>query len=196
MSNYRVIFRPFSFLQIKHPTFVFPIIIWVAPIVMSIIGAFSLFFIDKSINIWGPSGIIEKVTGFVQSLPGFYIAALAAVATFGNRSLDKTMPGTAPTLTIPFNGGWIEDEPLNRRLFLTSMFAYLTATSIVITFIGIFSIPLSSAIKPSIPQEALIFAKYIVFFFFSVSISQLLIISFWGISYLGEKMHISDSPDL
>lgn len=192
MSNYRVIFRPFSFLKIKHPTFFFPIILWATPIFLSLAFISLIFLIDKNINVWGSLGLIEKTSSFVQSLPGFYIAALAAVATFGNRSLDKTMPGTAPTLSIPFNGGWIENEPLNRRLFLTSMFAYLTTLSIILTLCCILSLLAAPSIKSIMPGNILIYFKYIIFFIFSVFISQLFIISFVGISYLGEKMHLSD----
>lgn len=192
MSNYRVIFRPFSFLTIKHPTFVFPVILWVIPTLASLTFLSVIFFIDKNINLWGNSGIIEKISSFIQSLPGFYIAALAAVATFGNRSLDKTMPGTAPTLSIPFNGGWIEDEPLNRRLFLTSMFAYLTTLSIIITIVSIVSVLVAPSIKLLIPITAAIYLKYLFTFLIFTFIIQLFIISLWGISYLGEKMHLSD----
>lgn len=193
MSKYRVILRPFSFLTIKHPTYIFPIILWVIPISLAILFSLSLYFIDKNINIWGSAGIIEKLYSFIQNLPGFYIAALAAVATFGNRSLDKIMSGTPPTLSIPFNGGWIENEPLNRRLFLTSLFSYLTTLSIIITIAGILSIILAPSIKNLIPFTILIHLKYLAFLFFSTFIFQLFFVSLWGIAYLGEKMHISDA---
>jgi hypothetical protein len=44
------------------------------------------------------------ILGFVQVLPGFYIAALAAIATFNKTDIDKIMAAPAPKIDIFIHG--------------------------------------------------------------------------------------------
>lgn len=92
--------------------------------------------------------VIAKILGFVQNLPGFYIAALSAIATFNKTDIDKTMPAPAPKLDIVVQGHNIAIE-LTRQRFLCSMFAFLTAESMILVVFSIFgqaiSVPETSA---------------------------------------------------
>ena len=129
---------------------------------------------------------------FLQSLPGFYIAALAAIATFGSKSLDLIMSGSPPKINIDFNGGVLVDEPLTRRLFLCSMFSYLTILSIFLTLIGIFGVVFAESFKKILIFNLQIYVKITFMFLYTVFVVQLFTVTLWGISYLGERMHISD----
>lgn len=192
MKNYRAFFRPFSFLTIKHSSGIFRNVIWVAPIGFSFIVAIVFVLAFKNVNFFGETGMLNKFTPFVQGLPGFYMAALAAIATFGARSLNRVMPGEAPTMHIYFNGGTLKNEPITKRLFLCSMFAYLTVLSFLLTVSGIFVQGTAELVKGLISRDFWVWAKFFVFFAYLLFIFQLVFITLWGVAYLGERMHISD----
>lgn len=84
-------------------------------------------------DIFGDHGIVQGVNGLLQILTGFYIASLAAVATFNKQSMDEVMPGEPPIVDV--RGGKIEQ--LTRRRFVCSMFGYLAFISLFVYLIGI-----------------------------------------------------------
>ena len=88
------------------------------PIIMSIL---SVIFIITFIDTNKIKELIISILSFIQILPGFFIAALAAIATFNRLDLDKIMPHPAPTINIERNGGK-EEIDLTRRRYLTLMF--------------------------------------------------------------------------
>lgn len=192
MKNYRAFLRPFSFLTIRHKSGIFRNVIWISPGVASLIATVIILVFFPKINFFGEAGVLGKLTGFIQGLPGFYIAALAAIATFGSRSLNKVMPGMPPIMNIYFNGGVLVDEPLTRRLFLCSMFAYLTVLSFGLTFFGVMSQSTAGLLKLMLNESFWIVFKFSAVFAYLIFIFQMLFITLWGIAYLGERMHISD----
>lgn len=137
------------------------------------------------------NGLIARVLGFTQSLAGFYIAALAAIATFNNEDMDRLMPGTPPTLAVYYNNGK-EIIPLTRRRFLSQMFAYLTALSFLISLVSIVALSVGSNVKYAIDASYYTIARQIFLFFYFLSLTQLTMITLWGIYYLGERIHTPD----
>lgn len=199
-----VLLRPFSYLSIQHSDPLHFWVNWIIPTLIAIAtGACWLipgiidrlgFLPTQPTDIWGPSGLISKIQGFVQNLPGFYTAALAAVATFGGNEMLKVMPGQAPRMRFLVEGKLTNGLELNRRLFLSSMFAYLTVLSFLLTIGAAIGLTLAPAIKPALLASAVplvsAFATSVYVLFFS----QMLMITAWGLYYLGEKMHLSDGP--
>lgn len=184
--------RPFSYLEITHPSGKVSTINWKYPFWLSTIAIFLLAICPFEINLWGNEGIAYKVLQLVQTLPGFYIAALTAVATFGNESIDKLMPGTPPEKTIII-GNAKQQTKLTRRLFLSSMFSYLTVLSIALTLGLIALLSIANGVKAESPESLHIALKYLAIFPVLLFFSQLLTVTSWGLYYLGERMHISDS---
>ena len=141
------IIRPLAYLRIKHVSKVPLFVNWIVPAVLSAALLIASLFLPSGIAVFGDSGAVSRTLGFLQSLPGFYIAALAAVATFGNPDMLKLMPGTPPTMSVLYN-----DRPtivqLTRRRFLSSMFAYLTALSIILTVVAIVAMSIASPLNP------------------------------------------------
>ncbi|MEQ1544054.1 hypothetical protein [Methyloglobulus sp.] len=72
------------------------------------------------------------VSGLIKSLQ------LAAIATFNKPDIDKTMPVPAPKIDILVQGKRAVIE-LTRRRFLCSMFAFLTAESLILIVLAIFA---------------------------------------------------------
>src|SRR5690554_2636924 len=101
---FRHLLRPFSYLFIEHR--LKWKVDWLYPVVLATLSAALIVILRKwgPVPLYGNEGLIEKILGFVQVLPGFYIAALAAIATFNKLYIDKTMPAPAPKIDIMING--------------------------------------------------------------------------------------------
>lgn len=180
--------RPFSYLAIKHEYKY--LVDWVFPAVLVVITGFVLFSLRQGLNVFGDSGMLSRLLGFIQNLPGFYIAALAAIATFGRSDIDNIIPTPTPMI-MEVRGGEENRIPLTRRRFLCMMFSFLTAECVVLILISIGVLSVASDYQGG-PIEnfkvftGLGFLVYMLFFY------QMLIATFWGLFYLGDKIHQTD----
>jgi energy-converting hydrogenase Eha subunit E len=103
------------------------------------------------------------------------------------------MPGTPPTMSIPHNGGTLNKVALTRRLFLSSMFAYLTALSLLLTLSAVAGLALADPVKNVIAPSVYPVIKAAVTFIYLMFVSQLICVTFWGLYYLGERLHLGDT---
>ncbi len=184
--------RPLSYLSIRHSTNSVQWINWWAPFLLAGIVCGIGALLDKPVDIFSSSGVLSKVLGFIQNLPGFYLAALAAVATFNNPDMDKLMPGEPPTAKVLYNGK-LTTVKLTRRRMLCMMFAYLTAVSFMLTLISIAAMTFASPLKESITgQFSVVTLKAIFSLCYFVGLGQMLLVTLWGLFYLGERIHTPD----
>lgn len=182
----KLLLRPFSYLTIEHPNK--KEIDWAIPLFLAII---STIFISMAVEKTKIEELIKILLNFIQILPGFFIAALAAIATFNRSDLDKIMPHPAPTIDIERNGGKEKIE-LTRRRYLTFMFSFLTAESIFIiitSFFVIFSVPKVSNVLIDKGLYYPLLGNFFLLFLFFLFFWQLITISFYGLYYLGERIH-------
>jgi hypothetical protein len=188
-----ILLRPLAYLTVRHPDKLPSLVNWVVPAIVAGITVMLVgVFAKTSIDVWGAAGVVNRLLGFTQNLPGFYIAALAAVATFGGVGMKNLMPGIPPTMNIRHNGVLVRVD-LTRGLFLTSMFAYLTALSLLLTLTAVAGLALAESVKSMVPVNSYPFLKTIATFVYLMFIAQLACITFWGLYYLGERMYLSDS---
>ncbi|EKF9782201.1 hypothetical protein RV096_003428, partial [Vibrio cholerae] len=92
------------------------------------VAALFLFLLSRTsveIAFVGKSGLVQLVNGLLQVLIGFFVASLAAVATFQRPGMDENMRGKAPTL---------QGKGVTRRQYLCYMFGYLAFMSIAVYF--------------------------------------------------------------
>jgi hypothetical protein len=186
-----VLLRPFAYLTIRHDSGRLPWVNWGLPLVLAAAALLGIGAVAPGLNIFHAGGLLDRLLGFVQTLPGFYLAALAAVATFGRENLDRVMPGTPPRAKIPYNGR-LTDQELTRRRFLTMLFAYLTALSIALTLAAVLAITLVDPIAAAIPAALVHPLRTLGAFAFMTFIAQLLVITLWGLYYLSERIHTPD----
>ena len=183
--------RHFAFLGIQHPSALLHWVRWWWPLILAVLFTGSVM-IAEGLDMYGTSGLLSKLLSFIQSLPGFYLAALAAISTFSSDAMDKLMPGTPPKGWILYNGR-LQEVELTRRRMLCMLFAYLTALSFIITLVMIFATsfaaPLSAVLNGAARFGVRAAGVFIVFFL----TAQLLIITLWGLFYLGERVHTPDS---
>lgn len=186
-----LLLRPFLYLKIKHASSTMPWMNWGLPALVSagLVGTCALA--APTVNAFHAGGVFDRLLGFIQTLPGFYLAALAAVATFNRPSLDQLMPGTPPKASVIYQGKPLEVD-LTRRRFLSLIFSYLTALSFAIALLLAVGLPLVEPLRSWVPQSALEVLRAVASFGLLLFIAQLIVVTFWGLYYLGERMHTPD----
>ena len=185
-----VLFRPFSFLTIRHPSSLPVWVNWALPLIATGISLLCLRWLGAEVNVFGSQGLLDRLLALIQTLAGFYIAALAAVSSFNSPHLDRVMPDPAPTMYIMYNQGK-QLVDLTRRRFLTSMFAYLTSLSFLFSLVAIATLVLAPALKQTW-AGAVSSLHWIGSGCFLFALFQMTCVTFWGLFYLGERMITPD----
>ncbi|MCW9731944.1 hypothetical protein L5B97_00310 [Avibacterium sp. 20-15] len=121
------LFAPLNYLRLFHIEKVFFDI--VLPIIFSVFFVYINSLLPTPITILGKNGLISIVNNITQILSGFYIAALAAIATASLPRLDDPLKGR-PVKMLGNN------RQITRRLFLTYLFGYLSFISLLIYALG------------------------------------------------------------
>ncbi|MNF99549.1 hypothetical protein D3C84_824520 [compost metagenome] len=180
--------RPFAYLAIRHP-YKWRVD-WLYPAVMALLTIIFLIFCDELRGVIKAGGVISLVLGFVQSLPGFYIAALAAIATFGKADIDSVLPEPTPRIKVKFRDTENLVE-LTRRRFLAMLFSFLTAESILIIMLSIFVVSHGGSFAGIIYRgfEVSMYVGWLGVFFYFLLLYQMILATFWGLYYLGYKLH-------
>lgn len=183
MDIFIKLLSPLSYLKIKHKQKRF--IDFTMPLIFAGLVSVVYLMLPKPFSLFGVNGIILSTSSFLQFLTGFYVASLAAIATFPNKNMDVVTDG------IPL---LLKGRALSRRQYISYMFGYLA-------FLGgalvIFEI-IVKALYPNIviwlglinEQSFLILkVSFILFYFFYIF--QLLLITMYALYYLTEKIHES-----
>ena len=120
------LFRGLAYRTIKHPN------IWIytrlLPSGLAAIMLAVYYSLPVSPPLVGKDALFSAALSVLSTLPGFYFAGLAAVATFANVNMDREMPAPAPTIQISIQGQAIQ-TPLTRRQFMSYLFSYLVIIS-------------------------------------------------------------------
>lgn len=179
--------KPFGYLAIRHPYKW--VVDWLYPLLLSAVTIVIISWLLDLSKLVESNGMVAMTLSFVQSLPGFYIAALAAIATFGRLDIDDILPEPTPQVVIKLRGrSNIID--LTRRRFLAMLFAFLTGESIVIVFLCIALISFGPALNV-LKSSALAWGHYMyatLIFALLVLTYQMILATFWGLYYLGYKL--------
>lgn len=188
MVVYQLLRPIFGYLVIQHPTKRF--VDWILPAGFAILATILVLPLKGTLNFFGPGGVVSLVLGYIQNLPGFYIAALAAIATFARSDIDTLMPGNPPPRILSEdNRGVVNLIELTRRRFLSLLFSFLTIECIFLTFMSIAMISGSPAFLMILPSVAYPIAFGVAVFVYFLVLFQLLIATLWGLYYLGERIH-------
>lgn len=193
---FELVFKPLNYLSIRwdgglvnKKRFDYHI-----PMMIAVVFGLLLTYILSVPNLSNTNFFLNDISGslvgFLQTMPGFYIAALAAVSTLNSSTMDQPMAGNPPEEKLiernPYKVLWV---PLNRRRFLSRLFSYLSFVSISL-FLIIVAIKFLYSLKITVAHDLLVYLGYfsstfIVFFL----LSQLVIMTFLSLYYLGERVH-------
>lgn len=142
----------------------------------------------------GERGFLTGVLGAVSLLPGFYIASLAAVATFGGAHMDEIMPHPAPKVFIRTAQTQGSDD-LTRRMFLSYLFGYLAIASLLLVaacfVIGVIAPGIRVLIEMQWPLSAMpiiLGLKTGLVFLVSFVLGSILVTTLHGTYYLMERI--------
>ena len=94
--------RGLAYLRIKHP-----LIDWYTvrlPVLILAVLCVAYAALPEKPSLLGDGGLLTDMLGIIATLPGFYFAALAAVATFDRPGMDVEIPDPAPVLSIRTKG--------------------------------------------------------------------------------------------
>ncbi|WP_431494854.1 hypothetical protein [Pseudomonas brassicacearum] len=180
--------QPVSYLAIRHPQKWK--VDWLFPGLVALACTFFSVGDGWVADIYRASGPVSLLLGFFSSLPGFYIAALAAIATFGRNDIDNILPEPTPTVKLMTRGENILVK-LTRRRFLAMLFAFLTCESIALVLYSVLLLSFGAAIADvklvdvSIGKALALVATFIYY----MLLMQMLAATFWGLYYLGFKLH-------
>lgn len=182
--------RPFSYLTVKHDTRLPLLVNLVVPALIALLMTCVICIFTPTLNVFSREGLLDRLLSFIQTLVGFYIAALAAVSSFNSPHLDRLMPQPIPEIYIKHNGkgSWVA---LTRRRFMTAMFAFLTAVSFLFSMVAIGVLTFSGPIAVAFPELVQVL-RPVAIFVVLFGATQMTIVTFWGLYYLGERMLTPD----
>ena len=183
MSLLAKIKTPIDYLMISHNEkkwFDF-----ILPVIASFIVVVIINLLPKSISLIGKDSLVSLVNGILQILSGFYIASMAAVATFQKKGMDSVMEGVAPML---------RGEKLTRRRFLTYLFGYLAFISIMLYFVG-GAVQLTSTSIKELHFSQFGWLKSICLFIYLSFVCNILSTTALGMFFMIDKMH-EEKPQL
>lgn len=181
---WRRLLSPLRYIAIKHemkPKFDF----W-WPLGFTIISLGFFWALPVAPKFLGDGGFLKSLRDLIALLAAFFVAALAAVATFARENLDKLMEGTSPTLK---SRGQSEPLPLTRRQFVCYLFGYLAFIAFAL-FLSIVAAEilypnLKLLLEPSwLPYVRFAASAIFMFVFWNMIVTTLL-----GIYFLVERVH-------
>lgn len=137
------------------------------------------------------NGLLTQISGLLQILPGFYLAALAAIATFNKSDMDAYMPQPTPTLRVQIQG---INHPikLTRRRMLALQFGYLTLISLalfIVTIAANIAAPSVKMMSPAYLQRWLNGAFLVLFL---LGFWHMIAVTLFGLYQLSDRMHQPD----
>jgi hypothetical protein len=189
----RRLLQPLDYLRIEHPR-KRKYDLWI-PLALAMPFASWLTFAPGNPNIFGYGGLLSDVGGLLQILTGFYIASLAAVATFNKRTMDLPMPGDPPTLAL-MERGHLHRVPLSRRRFLCVMLGYLAFLTLILYVVGLLSLVSARSVKLIIPLHYHITVRVIFVFVYVFLASNLFVTTLLALYYMADRIHRPDSRDI
>lgn len=192
------ILRPFAFNNIKSTDL--NVVRFYIPLAGTLILFGFYLLLPKKPEIIGDKKYLDYMLQIVGILPGFYIAALAAGATFLNPSLDEQMPGRKPPTLIIEKMGQKIDTVLTTRLFICHLFSYLSAASLVLAFAILLAIETNPSVDDAIASNkdlyviviALRTLQYLYILVLTFYIIKLTTVTLHGLYFLAERMHLGN----
>ena len=189
---------PANYLRIKHGRGVFHskrVYDFVLPALLAVCTLVAFAWLDISFSLTAHPALMKRITDLLALMIVFYLAALAAVATFERQGIDDLLPNNDATLWIrnPDGGAW-EKKALSYRKFISYLFGYLSFLSLFLfVFLAFLDVGWESLEKRfatnSIVLHALTtYVDPLILLATFFAIWQLLITSLLGIYFLTERI--------
>jgi hypothetical protein len=181
--------RPISYLAIHDPSKWK--IDWILPAALTVFITSCLFLLPIRPPVFGDTGVLVKLSGLLQILPGFYIASLAAIATFNKNNMDEYMPEPTPTVTVRVSGHTLPIR-LTRRRMLSLLFGYLTFLSLALFLSIIAANFVAPSMKKLIPDHLHSVALGVFVIVYGLFFWHMIAVTLFGLYQLSDRMHQPD----
>ena len=174
------LFTPLNYLRIQHDQKRW--LDFFMPAILSLCVCAIYVLLPVRLDLTGDKGLIATLGTYLQVLSGFYIAALAAIATFPNKNMDVEMDGVPVALN---------NHNLTRRQFLSYLFGYLAFIGFGLVMVG----SLVQLLAPSIEfyskcmPDGFKWLKLAGLFFYLVCFFSIILTTLLGLYYLTDKIH-------
>ena len=191
MSTFQL-FRWWRYRQIKHKDMFY--FVWVVPLLLTTFVMAAYLFSPAKPHILGEGGILSAFLVALSVLPGFLIAGLATVSAINNDFVDMELPEPTPTIPVESRGHMVEVN-LTARLFLLSLFSYISILSIILLVVSaigsnLFDPEVVSVYTKHVPVRQ--FIEVILLGVYAYFLSSLFVSLIHGIYFLAERVHKSD----
>lgn len=138
---------------------------------------------------FGSVGVAASTYQIFSLFPGFFIAALAAIASMGNENLDVQIDDDRFSLEFTVEGN-TEQDVISKRMFGLYLFSYLLVLSLVLVVVASVSVNLFSepVISKYIGEKTILLSGSLTFSVLYLSWSVLINLLL-GLYLLAEKIH-------
>jgi hypothetical protein len=181
----KVLVSPMTYLQIRHEAKRWAD--WIYPVLFANMSTYLIVRYGRPGAIASQDGLLAKLLVVSSVLPGFYIAALAAIATFKRAEIDELMRAPAPTI-VHVIGGEKNSIELTRRRFLTHLFAFLCFESLAVMVTCMFASIVGTSILANFIPSAAFWMKAGFVFVLLLMFWQMLFVTLLGLYYLGDRL--------
>ncbi len=182
-----VFLRTLNYLRVEHSyRRQFNLIL---PLLFSALILAPIYAFASNPNIFGSDGLVAGFSQILAILAPFFVASLAAVATFaGNAQFDERFQMNEPVkLQVLERGQWRERH-LTLRQFLSLLFGYCGVTAMFLFLVTLISPIISSGVAEAFGDVSG-FAGVVFFAVFVFLFSHMLTATMLGLYYLADRMH-------
>lgn len=182
LLNAAQLFTAFSFFRLSGADLWFFQYLYPTFLAAAIVGSYQ--YLDGNLFTIQLAGIVSSATTLMGVLIGFYIAALAAVTSFPNESLNSVMAGNAPKIRERSSP---DKQAVTRRRFLSILLGYCAFLSIFIYAVG--SVYSSVAFVPFVSADLMAWLVCLWWTFYAWISASLLVVTMLCLHYLVDRMH-------
>jgi len=188
MAWLRMLLRPMDYLGIKHASKL-RYDLWL-PLAVSVGCTAGYLALPETISLVSTTGVTSQIQELVKILAGFFIAALAAIATFQKPDLDRVMAGTPPTLEeFDEDEGRDVTRALTRRRFLCFLFGYLAFLSLALFIATAGALIVKPWIVTAVSPKYFDVVRGAGAFVFMFGFWHMMSIAMLGLYYLTDRLH-------
>ena len=195
------LFSPLRYLMISQGSGLFKSKItydFTIPLFLAVLSTCITWYLSSSLGMFSDSGLIPGVINLLNLMIAFFIAALAAVATFDRPSLDDSMKGDPAFINLRTSKGGRRLHKLSNRQFICYLFGYLSFASIML-IAGLYILRLvgpSVLERVNLTPDYLRYGRLVVVFLLFFVIWQIFVAMLLGIYFLCDRLQFLDEKDV
>jgi len=170
----------------------------VIPVMLAAASTAITWYLSASLGMFANSGLVPGIINLLNLMIAFFIAALAAVATFDKPSLDENMKGDPAYLSLRTSKGDVRLHKLTNRQFICYIFGYLSFSSImfIVSLYIVRQVGLPVIERLHLATSVIVYLRLAVVFFVFFAIWQIFVTMLLGIYFLCDRLQFLDETDL